>query len=108
MNKDRQRNHLADCDQTLFQTGPQPMGIFDPETLQFLTVNDPCIQIFGYSQPEFQTLPLDNLCSSADLAPLVQQIRTTAQKPLRCFLPLGIRRFHNKEGSKLDIELAGR
>ena len=37
----------------LFEANPQPMWIFDVETLEFLAVNDAAVRHYGYSRDEF-------------------------------------------------------
>ncbi|MFN0082817.1 MAG: PAS domain-containing protein [Ferruginibacter sp.] len=37
----------------LFHLSPQPMWLYDPETLKFIRVNKAAVEHFGYSQAEF-------------------------------------------------------
>lgn len=37
----------------LFEANPQPMWVFDRETLRFLAVNDAAVSHYGYSREEF-------------------------------------------------------
>lgn len=45
----------------LFEDGPNPMLIFDEETLQILDVNKAAIRQYGYSREEFLQLQLEDL-----------------------------------------------
>ncbi len=45
----------------LFHGNPNPMWVFDLETLQFLEVNDATIQHYGYSRDEFLAMNLKDL-----------------------------------------------
>jgi two-component system cell cycle sensor histidine kinase/response regulator CckA len=47
----------------LFSNHPMPMWVFDPQTLQFLEVNQAAVEKYGYSREEFLAM------SSADLRP---------------------------------------
>ncbi|BCL38374.1 PAS domain S-box protein [Nostoc sp. MS1] len=42
----------------LFENNPNPMWIFDPETLRFLAVNQAAIHKYGYSEAEFLSMTL--------------------------------------------------
>ena len=46
---------------SLFMLNPEPMWVYDVETLQILDVNEAAIQRYGYSRPEFLTLTLEDL-----------------------------------------------
>ncbi len=37
----------------LFESNPQPMWVYDQETLAFLTVNDTAVRRYGYTREEF-------------------------------------------------------
>ncbi|MGA9780330.1 MAG: PAS domain S-box protein [Verrucomicrobiia bacterium] len=46
----------------LFQDNPNPMWVFDLETLAFLEVNKSAIQHYGYSHEEFLAMKMSDLC----------------------------------------------
>jgi PAS domain S-box-containing protein len=45
----------------LFQDNPNPMWVFDLETLAFLEVNESAIQFYGYSREEFLAMKMSDL-----------------------------------------------
>ncbi|HKH62051.1 MAG TPA: PAS domain S-box protein, partial [Flavitalea sp.] len=45
----------------LFHLNPQPMWIYDAETLQFLEVNEAAIQHYGYSADEFHQMTITDI-----------------------------------------------
>jgi PAS domain S-box-containing protein len=45
----------------LFRLSPQPMWVFDPETLQFVQVNKAAIDLYGYSEEEFMNMRLTDI-----------------------------------------------
>ena len=45
----------------LFQDNPNPMWVFDLETLEFLEVNESAIQHYGYSREEFLAMKMSDL-----------------------------------------------
>lgn len=67
--KERERRELAENDlrqserqyRLLFQGNPNPMWVFDLETLKILEVNDAAISHYGYSREEFLTMTLMEL-----------------------------------------------
>lgn len=52
----------------LFEANPQPMWIFDEETLRFLTVNAAAVAHYGYSVPEFLALTIADIRPPEDVA----------------------------------------
>ena len=51
----------------LFDNNPQPMWIFDIESLAFLEVNEYAIRQYGYTQNEFFSMTLKDLCHPGDV-----------------------------------------
>ncbi|MCK9412404.1 MAG: ATP-binding protein [Prolixibacteraceae bacterium] len=49
--------------QQMFASNPEPMWIYDLETLDFLEVNQAAIVLYGYSREEFMKLTLRELCA---------------------------------------------
>ena len=50
----------------LFDHNPQPMWVYDLETLRFLSVNDMAVQKYGYSKAEFLTMTLMDIRPTGD------------------------------------------
>ena len=65
---------INDSFSTLFDANPQPMWINDPDSLQFITVNEAAMQLFGYSRPEFLALSIPQLCVAEELPQLKKSI----------------------------------
>jgi len=85
----------------LFEANPQPMWVFDPETLQFLDVNESAIRDYGYSRSEFLSMTLRDLRPPEDLLISVQpRIRTT-----QGFHRAGIWRHRKKDGTVIQVEM---
>lgn len=51
----------------LFANNPQPMWIFDTETLQILEVNDMAVQHYGYSREEFLSMTIKDIRPPEDV-----------------------------------------
>lgn len=65
---------------TLFDANPQPMWIYDVETLQFLHVNDSAVRQYGYSKEEFLRMTIKDIRPPLDndrLIKTVHNIRTS-------------------------------
>ncbi|PKL77307.1 MAG: histidine kinase [Candidatus Melainabacteria bacterium HGW-Melainabacteria-1] len=58
----------------LFQLNPQPMWVFDLETLRFLNVNQAAIQHYGYTEAEFLSMSLSDIRPPEDLSQLQQEL----------------------------------
>src|SRR6476660_1281056 len=59
----------------LFIDNPQPMWVYDIETLQFLEVNDAAVQYYGYSRDEFLNMSITDIRPQEDLPRLMENIR---------------------------------
>lgn len=58
----------------LFYNNPQPMWIFDLETLDFLDVNSAAIQHYGYSRNEFFSMKISHIRPKEESEILAQRI----------------------------------
>jgi two-component system cell cycle sensor histidine kinase/response regulator CckA len=59
---------------TLFDANPQPMWVFDVETLRFLAVNDAAVAHYGYSLDEFLSMTIQAIRPAADLVHLQEAL----------------------------------
>ena len=86
---------------TLFTRNPQPMWVFDQETLAFLEVNDAAVRLYGYSGEEFAAMRLTDLGAGGDRVELSSG-SAGPWPPLGC----GHRWRHQaKSGQIVDVEL---
>ncbi|HEY9169533.1 MAG TPA: PAS domain S-box protein [Lutibacter sp.] len=58
----------------LFENNPQPMWIYDLETLAFLEVNNAAIQHYGYSREEFLSMTLKDIRPKEELDAFLKDI----------------------------------
>src|SRR5213075_214136 len=63
----------------LFESNPQPMWIYDRETLAFLAVNDAAVEHYGYSHEEFLRMTVKDIRPPEDVPWLLEKI--SAIKP---------------------------
>ena len=87
----------------LFESNPQPMWVFDEETLVFLAVNDAAVEKYGYSRAEFLSMTMEDLRPTKDLA-LYQQ-KANRSDGVRSYDPSIARRHRTKAGSVMAVEI---
>lgn len=61
----------------LFANNPQPMWIYDLETLAFLEVNQAAINYYGFSKKEFLSMTLKDIRPAEDIPALLEDIKNT-------------------------------
>jgi len=86
----------------LFEDSPQPMWIFDYETLRILDVNKASIRHYGYSRDEFLSIALTDLLPPQDV-PALLKAETEARKGLEVKPDW---QHLKKDGTVIDVELA--
>src|SRR5260370_36314442 len=62
---------------SLFILNPEPMWVYDVETLQILDVNEAATQRYGYSRPEFLTLTTKDLRPQEDVPKFLELLPDT-------------------------------
>jgi len=63
----------------MFLNNPQPMWIFDLETLAFLEVNNAAIQHYGYTREEFLSMTIKDIRPAKDIDALLNDIKAEKQ-----------------------------
>lgn len=58
----------------LFEANPQPMWVFDYETLRFLAVNKAATAHYGYSREEFLSMSITDIRPSEDVPALLEAV----------------------------------
>lgn len=58
----------------LFDCNPQPMWVYDLETLRFLAVNDAAVARYGYSRTEFLAMTIADIRPSEDVPRLLDNV----------------------------------
>ncbi|MBX9613115.1 MAG: PAS domain S-box protein [Burkholderiales bacterium] len=79
----RYRDALRQSDakyRTLFDSNPQPMGVYNPETLRFVAVNPAAVAFYGYSPAEFLAMGVEDTMSSRSMEPW---LRKALARPFR-------------------------
>jgi PAS domain S-box-containing protein len=84
---DRKQIELAlrDSDERyrmLFESTPQPIFVYDEETLAFLAVNEAAIRTYGYARDEFLSMTVEGIRSTEDTPALLIKTPTGIGEPL--------------------------
>jgi PAS domain S-box-containing protein len=61
----------------VFDNNPQPMWVYDRDTLAFLAVNAAAVHHYGYSQAEFLGMTLKDICPPEDVAAVRGNVANT-------------------------------
>ena len=85
----------------LFANNPQPMWIYDLETLAFLEVNQAAINHYGYSQEEFLSMTLKDIRPLEDIPALMDDIKNTRLE----YNSAGEWRHLKKNGEIINVEI---
>jgi diguanylate cyclase (GGDEF)-like protein/PAS domain S-box-containing protein len=75
----RARRALADSESSfrlLFAANPQPMWVYDANTLEFLEVNDAAVRHYGYSREKFLSLDITDIRPVEDVERLMKDLAT--------------------------------
>lgn len=86
----------------LFECHPDPMWIYDRETLRFLEVNNAAIAKYGYSRDEFLAMTIKDIRPEEEVPGLL----TNLANPTEGFNDAGIWRHRLKSGAIISVVIA--
>jgi PAS domain S-box-containing protein len=86
----------------LFDLHPQPMWVYDVETLRFLEVNAAAVADYGYSRDEFLAMTIADIRPPEDVPALLATVR--GRRPGRS--RSGPWRHVRRDGSIIEVEIA--
>ncbi len=84
-----------------FESNPQPMWVYDLETLAFLTVNDAAVEHYGYSRGEFLSMTLKDIRPPVDIPALLDNV----SKVMEGIDNAGVWKHRKKDGTLIDVEI---
>jgi PAS domain S-box-containing protein len=86
---------------TLFESNPNPMWVYDVETLSFLAVNNAAVAHYGYSPTEFLAMTIKDIRPVEDIPSLIDNVgqTTTALGDSSYW------RHRKKDGTVIDVEI---
>ena len=85
----------------LFESNPNPMWVYDLETLSFLAVNAAAVKHYGYSSDEYLAMTIKDIRPAEDVPSLIDDVGQTTS-------PLGSSsywRHRKKDGTVIDVEV---
>lgn len=82
----------------MFDNNPQPMWIYDFETLAFLEVNQATVDHYGYSREEFRVMTLNDIRLAEDVPTFLDEIKHYTQVKIS-----GVERRHIKKSGELMV-----
>jgi PAS domain S-box-containing protein len=85
----------------LFANNPQPMWIYDLETLAFLEVNDAAVNHYGYSEAEFLSMTIKDIRPAEDIPALLKDIDLISKG----YFQAGEWRHIKKNGEVIIVEI---
>jgi PAS domain S-box-containing protein len=87
--------------QRLFELHPQPMWVFDAESLVFLAVNDAAVSEYGFTRAEFLTMTIADIRPAEDGPTLRDAVRDAS----RGLVFAGMWRHRRRDGSMIDVRI---
>jgi two-component system cell cycle sensor histidine kinase/response regulator CckA len=85
----------------LFGSNPQPMWVFDVDTLAFLEVNEAAVHHYGYSREEFLSMTIMDILPPEDAPGVHHALEGTGTKRGN----VALTQHQRKDGTIIDMEL---
>ena len=85
----------------LFESTPQPIWVYNEETLAFLAVNEAATRTYGFTRDEFLSMTVDDIRAREDIPTLM--IKTGAPNDLVISSPW---RHRTKDGKTIYVEMS--
>jgi two-component system cell cycle sensor histidine kinase/response regulator CckA len=91
----------------LFDSNPQPMWVYDGDSLRFLAVNDAAVRHYGYSREEFVSMTLRDIRPLEELPDFEAQVRGRRKSAAReAFDRLRTWRHRRQDGSVIEVAVS--
>jgi two-component system, cell cycle sensor histidine kinase and response regulator CckA len=94
--KGLERYHL------LFERNPQPMWVYDVDTLMFVAVNEAAVRHYGYSREEFMAMTIKDIRPTENVTDLLDPV----SKPTEEFGKAGVWKHRKKDGTIIEAEIS--
>lgn len=85
----------------LFASNPNPMWVYDLDTLAFLEVNDAAVRHYGYSREEFLSMTIGDIRPPEELPRMYSVLAEDHQTSMAA----GVWKHRRKDGKLLDVEV---
>ncbi|SFC26298.1 PAS domain S-box-containing protein [Zunongwangia mangrovi] len=87
----------------LFHLSPQPMWVYDIETLQFIDVNEAAQTKYGHTLEEFLSMKITDIRSTAEIPKMLKTVYETRKNLNRSYK--GIFKHRTKDKQNIDVEI---
>jgi two-component system, cell cycle sensor histidine kinase and response regulator CckA len=88
----------------LFERSPQPMWVYDLETLFFLAVNDAAVRHYGYTREQFLAMTISDIRPPAEVPALLEDLSSLSAGVCA---PARVWRHLRQDGSTIEVEVTG-
>jgi two-component system cell cycle sensor histidine kinase/response regulator CckA len=85
----------------MFESNPQPLWVYDLETLRFLAVNEAAVRHYGYSREEFLAMTVRDIRPPEDVPALMENVANVRGG----FDEAGTWRHRKRDGGVIDVEI---
>ncbi|MBA4312283.1 MAG: hypothetical protein C0417_06605 [Chlorobiaceae bacterium] len=85
----------------IFMDNPNPMWVYDIETLRFLEVNSKAINHYGYTRDEFLSMTIADIRPDEDVSRLLENVSSLTDG----FDDAGVWRHRKKDGTIIYVEI---
>jgi hypothetical protein len=85
----------------LFESSPQPLWVYDLETLAFLAVNDAAVRHYGYTREEFLAMTIADIRPAEDVPALLETVARVSDGVQES----GVWRHRRKDGTVIFVEI---
>jgi two-component system sensor histidine kinase UhpB len=89
----------------LFDASPLPMWVYDPKTLEFLSVNEAAVEHYGFSREEFATMTVADIRPDAEREAFLAEIR---RRTPDAKYTMHDKTHRKKDGRTIDVEVDSR
>jgi len=86
----------------LFEKSPQPMWVYDQETLKFLAVNEAAVLHYGYSHEEFLAMTIKDILDEHDQTDVINMATRIVG---RHFRNARVWQHIKRDGTVIDVEI---
>lgn len=102
----KKRQELLESEQRyneLFDFSPQPMWVFDLETLDFMDVNLAAIKHYGYKRSEFLSMKISDIRPVEEIPALLEDVKET--RVVNPYFAIGVYKHLKKNGEIILVEI---
>ncbi|WP_445665187.1 PAS domain S-box protein [Fodinibius sp. AD559] len=85
----------------IFDNNPEPMWIYDPDTMEYVEVNQAAIEHYGYTEKEFLNMTLADIRPPED----IERLKNTIEKHRSEETYIGEWRHLKKDGTLMHVEV---